>query len=119
MPTPAWLRTYWNERLGPDLKNWEMAQGEPETLKTLFLQMLDDWKENRKKPLSDYSVATYVTQTREWLSQLPLTESNSVQTASGAQHVALTYFNFEASHWAELTMRSQGKVEQRNQHLLS
>jgi hypothetical protein len=65
-------------------------------------------------------VATYLTQTREWLSRLPLTEHNSERSESGQpQHVALRAFNFAPERWAELTMRSRGTVEQRNQHLVA
>jgi hypothetical protein len=120
MPTPNWLRSYWDERLAPALQAWEQKPGEPEQLKGLFEQMLSDWPQIRGKSLSDNTVASYLTQTREWLSKLPLTEANSTTSATGErQHLALVYFNFPAEHWAELTMRSQAKMEQRTQSLLS
>jgi hypothetical protein len=121
MPTPSWLRAYWNERLAPALQEWEVEGGPPTQLQALFEQMLQEWPQIRGKSLSDYTVATYLTQTREWLSGLPLTETNSsVQVETGERHhLALTYFNFPTERWAELTMRSRGTVEQRNQHLVS
>jgi hypothetical protein len=120
MPTPSWLRAYWNDSLEPALAEWELAGGTQAQLQGLFEQMLVDWPQLRRKPLSDYTVATYLTQTREWLSGLPLTERNSVRSAETGQpqHVALGAFNFAPEHWAELTMRSRGTVEQRNQHLV-
>ncbi len=121
MPIPSWLRAYWNERLAPALQEWEFEGAPPAALQALFEQMLQEWPQICGKPLSDYTVATYLTQTREWLSGLPLTETNSsVQAETGERHhLALKYFNFPAERWAELTMRSRGTVEQRNQHLVS
>src|SRR5437868_12682968 len=103
MPTPNWLRSYWDERLAPALQAWEQQPGEPEQLKVLFEQMLSDWPQIRGKSFSDNTVASYLTQTREWLSKLPLTEANSTTSGTGErQHLALVYFNFPAEHWAEL-----------------
>lgn len=119
MSTPAWLRVYWNERLQPALERWEQERGPETELKALFEQMLVDWPQIRQRPLSDYTVATYVTQTREWLSSLPMTKVNSMSSGDGqCQHLALIYFNFPAEHWAELTMRSQSKLEMRNRDLI-
>jgi hypothetical protein len=121
MPTPSWLRSYWQEQLSVAVQDWELAGGPPMQLQALFEQMLTDWQRLRRKPLSEYSVATYVTQTREWLASLPLTETNSVLNPETGrrQHVALSYFNFPAAYWAELTLRSREKMQERTQHLLS
>lgn len=121
MPTPAWLRAYWQEQLSPALEQWELEGAPPEQLQVLFEQMLEDWPQIRRKPLSEYTMATYLTQTREWLSSLPVTESTSVldPAAGQRQHLALTYFNFPAERWADLTLRSRGVMEQRTQRLVS
>src|SRR5437879_5291872 len=120
MPTPSWLRAYWQEQLSPALQQWEREGAPVEQLQGLFEQMLADWPQIRQKPLSEYTMATYLTQTREWLSSLPVTEVNSAfdPAAGQRQHLALTYFNLPAEQWAELTMRSRGVMEQRTQRLV-
>lgn len=120
MPTPGWLREYWEGRLRPALTQWELERGPETQLKNLFEQMLLHWPQIRQKQLSDYTVATYVTQTREWLSSLPVTDATSFfdPETRQPQHLALKYFNLPREQWAGLAMRSRGTLEQRNQNLL-
>jgi hypothetical protein len=120
MPTPGWLRDYWEGRLRSALTQWEQEHAPETQLKALFEQMLIDWPQIRKKQFSDYTIGTYVTKTREWLSSLPSTDTTSfVDPETGQrQHIALKYFNLAREEWAELAMRSLGTLEQRNKRPL-
>jgi Telomere resolvase len=122
MRIPQWLRTYWMERLWPALSQ---SDGTAEQYRQVFEQTMSDWQrhssELTNRPFTDRTIGRYLTETRNWIAELPQREEPENEQRHRKFEPAeverlLEVFNQPSEWWAALNDRSRETVDQRNHH---
>jgi hypothetical protein len=113
MKIPLWVRDYWVEILWPALSAEDLNE---DLVKRVFAQTLQDWGQHSTKrgALADATIGRYLTDTRNWIRDLPSLEilppgcrAFSVQEAE----FVLVDYNQPTEWWTALTSRSQSRVD--------
>lgn len=113
---PGWLREEWATRLQPVLLDQGMSD---EEWHAWFEQTVDRWRA-RPSIRSERTLVKYVSFTRDWIRQLPLTEMTRwLNPETGTyEHQALRHFCFPTEVYAALNDQSRAKVDWRNERQL-
>lgn len=119
MNVPRWIQHYWMEKLWPALSQSDLSEGQ---LKALLAQMLQDWQQHattKHRPISDPTVGRYLTETRNWIRDLPLLElcpPGCRKFSTEEVQQILAHFNQPTEWWAALTDLARERVDARNKH---
>lgn len=106
----AWLQDRWSMLL-PAL---EEAEGVEEEIVRICLEEIEAWKA-RPTMKSPSSLKKPMTDTRNRIREIPLTDANSYfnERAGEREHLALKYLNYVEEEWAAMNARSDEKLQQR------
>ncbi|GCE50909.1 telomere resolvase [Thermosporothrix hazakensis] len=110
----GWVLRRWQEELEPVIRPATVAQ-EAE-LQELWERELNWWKQGRG--LEGDSLRKPITQVRNLIRDLPVTEENSWfnPRTKEREHIALKVFNLSEGEWVRLNDRSRGVAETRLEH---
>ncbi len=114
----AWLRERWQTLL-PALAS--LSADQEEEIARICVAEIVVWKE-RPSMKSLSSLKEPMTDTRNELKKIPLTDQNSYLNPRTQQreHIALKYLNYSESEWAQMNQQSEQRFHERleNQQLL-
>ncbi|GHO68442.1 hypothetical protein KSC_073340 [Ktedonobacter sp. SOSP1-52] len=106
----GWERDYWQGML-PQVERLAHERNEP-ALAQLAKEVFAYWREERH--LSESSIRNPLTNLRNQIKQLPLTEQNSYLTDSGQrEHLALKYVRLTQQEWVQLNAPARQKLDER------
>lgn len=110
----AWLRERWTELI-PVLASLSADQ-EEEIAQRCAAEVVA-WKE-RPSMKSLSSLKEPMTDTRNEMKKIPLTEQNSYMNLRTGQreHLALKYLNYSEQEWAEMNRQSEQRYHERQEH---
>lgn len=106
----GWERDYWQGML-PQVERLAHERNEP-ALAQLAKEVFAYWREERH--LSESSIRNPLTNLRNQIKQLPLTEQNSYLTDEGQrEHLALKYVRLTQQEWVQLNAPARQKLDER------
>lgn len=107
----GWVQRRWNEVLEPVVSRATVAQ--EAQLREVWEQELAWWKTQRG--LSGDSLRKPITQLRNLIRLLPMTEENSWENprTNEREHIGLRAFNLSEGEWVQLNARAQGVTQER------
>jgi hypothetical protein len=112
----GYVRAYWQREIFPVMSTATVA--DQPALETLWQRTLSFLKVERGLTNED-SLRNPITQLRNYIRQLPLTEENRVVTDSTGEreHIGLQVFNLGEREWVRMNDRNRAKTQERLNHV--